>query len=96
MINTAPRAAYSPIIFGNAYVGPAMHMRQGQYTLPPVLPSAAMQAGASSENVAFSGAPVPTATSETGNPFHPTKSPLIFALLFLAAGILMLQHIHYK
>jgi hypothetical protein len=41
------------------------------------------------------GTPPPTASSEKGNPFHPTKSPLIFALVFLFAGILMLQHIHY-
>jgi hypothetical protein len=34
---------------------------------------------------------VPTPASESGNPFHPTKSPLIFALVFLFAGILMLQ-----
>jgi hypothetical protein len=42
------------------------------------------------------GNPPPTASSATGNPFHPTKSPLIFALVFLFAGILMLQHIHYR
>jgi hypothetical protein len=42
------------------------------------------------------GYSVPTPASETGNPFHPTKSPLIFALAFLFVGILMLQHVHYK
>jgi hypothetical protein len=59
------------------------------------MPSGALQA--SMAPASYGGInTAPTASSETGNPFHPTKSPLIFALVFLFAGILMLQHIHYR
>lgn len=93
------KSAFDPLTFGQAYTGPAMWPRQGVYNVPPVLPAGAMAASMAPSQVGALGATgysIPTATSETGNPFHPTKSPLIFALLFLFAGILMLQYIHYK
>lgn len=98
MVNVAPKAGYDPIIFGQAYVGPSYWLRQGVYNVPPVLPSGALQGSMapSSYGQGFSGMPVPTATSESGNPYHPTKSPLPMALFFLIIGVLMLQHIHYK
>jgi hypothetical protein len=90
-------AAFDPLVFGQAYTGPGMWPRQGVYNVPPVLPSGALQSSmAPATYGGLSGYQVPTPASETGNPFHPTKSPLIFALVFLFAGILMLQHIHYK
>lgn len=96
MVPVAPGAGYDPIIFGQAYSGPGYWPRQGVYNVPPVLPSGALQGSMAPAAYGYTGAALPTATSETGNPFHPTKSPLIFGLVFLAAGILMLQYIHYK
>ena len=93
MVNIAPSAGYDPIIFGQAYTGPAFWPRQGVYNVPPVLPSGSLQASQAPAAYGMSGTPMPTVGS---NPFHPTKSPLWMALLFLIVGILMLQHIHYK
>lgn len=94
LINVAPKQAFDPLTFGQAYTGPGMWPRQGVYNVPPVLPSAALMQ--SMAPASYGGYLPPTATSETGNPFHPTKSPLWWGLGFLIIGILMLQHIHYK
>ena len=105
LVNVAPKAGYDPLIWGQAYASPSMWPRQGVYNVPPVVPSGALQASmapsayGSSALTGGSGMPtntIPTATSETGNPFSFTKSPLILALVFLTVGILMLQHIHYR
>lgn len=96
LVNVAPHAGYDPIIFGPSYTGPAMWPRQGAWTIPPVMPSGALQQSMSPPAYGYNSTPIPTASSESGSPFHPTKSPLWMALLFLAAGILMLQYIHYK
>lgn len=89
------KSAFDPLTFGQAYTGPAYWPRQGVYNVPPVLPAGSLQS--SMAPASYGGIqPIPTASSMTGNYFHPTKSPLIFALVFLFAGILMLQHIHYK
>lgn len=95
MVNVAPGQAFNPLTFGQAYTGPAMWPRQGVYNVPPVLPSAALQGTMAPQSY---GAmyPAPTATSESGSPFHLTKSPLWWGLGFLVIGILMLQHIHYR
>ena len=95
LVNVAPVQGYNPLTFGQAYTGPGMWPRQGVYNVPPVLPSVALQT-AMAPNAYGSSYPLPTATSETGNPFHLTKSPLWWGLGFLIVGILMLQHIHYK
>lgn len=99
LINVPVPAAFDPLTFGQAYTGPAYWPRQGVYNVPPVLPSGALQASAAPASFGASGLTgyqVPTPYSETGNPFHPTKSPLWWGLGFLIVGILMLQHIHYK
>jgi len=88
--------AFNPLTFGQAYTGPGMWPRQGVYNVPPVLPSAALQSSMAPSAYGSTGTPMPSAMSATGNPFHPTKSPLLWGLGFLAAGLLMLQHIHYK
>lgn len=91
------RQAFDPLTFGQAYTGPGMWPRQGVYNVPAVMPSGALQNSmAPAQYGATGGYSVPTPASETGNPFHPTKSPLIFALAFLFVGVLMLQHVHYK
>lgn len=96
MVNVAPKAGFDPIIFGQAYTGPGYWPRQGVYNVPPVMPSGSLQGSMAPSSYGYSGFPVPSATSESGSPFHPTKSPLVFGLFFLIAGILMLQYVHYK
>jgi hypothetical protein len=96
MVNVAPKAGFDPIIFGQAYTGPGYWPRQGVYNVPPVMPSGSLQGSMAPASYGYSGFPVPSATSESGSPFHPTKSPLVFGLFFLIAGILMLQYVHYK
>lgn len=96
MVNVAPKAGYDPIIFGQAYTGPAYWPRQGVYNVPPVLPSAELQGSMAPSSYGYTGFPVPTATDAKGSPFSPTKSPVWMGLLFLIAGVLMIQHIHYR
>ncbi|HVH71535.1 MAG TPA: hypothetical protein VNB49_10545 [Candidatus Dormibacteraeota bacterium] len=96
MVNVAPKAGFDPIIFGQAYTGPAMWPRQGVYNVPPIMPAGSLQSSMAPAAFGGSSYATPTMSSESGNVFHPTKSPLVFGLLFLIAGILMLQHIHYK
>jgi len=85
--------SYDPLTFGQAYTGPAMWPRQGVYNVPAVVPAGSLQSSMAPAAYGSSGQPLPTTHP---NPLHPTKSPLVFALIFLGAGILMLQYIHYK
>jgi hypothetical protein len=97
-----PASAVFPLVFSAQYTGPGMWPKQGTYQVPPVLPSVqgryqsapGSYGNASAPNV-ITGPAFPTVSSETGNVFHPTKSPLVFGLLFLVVGILMLHHIHW-
>ena len=102
LVNVAPKQGFDPLTFGQAYTGPGMWPRQGVYNVPPVLASAGLQSsmapaamGQGPGNMP-NGNQVPTALSEAGSPFHPTKSPLRWALGFLVIGLLMLQYIHFK
>jgi len=90
------KSAFDPLTFGTAYTGPGMWPRQGVYNVPPVMPAGSLQSSMAPAAYGGTGFSVPTPASESGNPFHPTKSPLIFALVFLFAGVLMLKHIHYR
>lgn len=97
LIPIAPRAGYDPIAFGPAYTGPNMWPRQGVYNVPPVLPSSALQASMAPASYGASGTtPFPTPYSETGNPWHPTKSPLVMGLAFLGGGLAMLHFVHFR
>lgn len=96
MVNVAPKAGYDPIIFGQSYTGPAYWPRQGVYNVPPVMPSGGLQESMAPSSYGYSGFPVPSATSESGNPHHLTKSPVWMAVAFLIVGVLMLQYVHYK
>lgn len=96
MVNVAPQAGYDPLVFGPAYTGPGMWMRQGVYNVPPMMPSGALQGAQTPSSYGWTSPTLPSATDGAGSPFSPTKSPLWVALLFLIVGILMLQHIHYK
>ena len=93
LVNVAPKAAYQPWVMGPAYFGPSAWPRQGVYQVPPVV-----SASGAGETDMFSGGGTqtfPSATSEKGNPFHLTKSPLIFAILFLVFSLFMLHKVHY-
>lgn len=94
-------AAFHPLAFGPTYTGPAMWPRQGVYNVPPILPSPDMQASMPAS--AYGATPgedgtydAPTALSTSGSPWHITKSPLIWALLFLVVGLAGLHFIHFK
>jgi hypothetical protein len=101
LVNVAPGQAYAPLTFGAEYTGPGMWPRNGVFNVPPVVPSPADQAGMAATQLGGGGnyggtVPAPTAASETGNPWHPTKGPIIAALAFLILGMLALMYIHYK
>jgi hypothetical protein len=96
MVNAAPGAAFDPIIFGQAYTGPASWMRQGVYNVPPVQPAGSLQGSMAPSSYGSSAMALPSATNGSGSPYSPTKSPLWMALAFLVIGVLMLQHIHYR
>jgi hypothetical protein len=100
LVPRAPASAFYPLVFSAAFTGPAMYPKQGTYQVPPVLPSAYLsqnQAPGQFGNATpmNSGAVLPTATSETGNPWHATKSPLLFAFGALVLGLFMLHYIHW-
>lgn len=105
LIPIAPMQAFAPLTFGSAYTGPGMWPRNGVYNVPPVVPSAGTWEGSNGgagggpmDN--YGGATLPTwaGASKTGgaNPFHPTKSPLLWAVGFLVVGLWALHSIHYK
>ena len=97
LVNVAPKAAYDPLIFGQMFATGGMWPRQGVYNVPPVLPSAEAQANMAPEAFGATGTyPFPSATSERGNPFHLTKSPLWWALGFLVFSLAMLHFVHFK
>jgi hypothetical protein len=101
------QSAYNPWSFGPVYSGPAYWPRQGVYNVPPIITpgSIAQVSGAQivpgqpAAGMTHDGLPsptMPTQTDLTGNPLSLTHSPVWWALGFLAVGLLMLHHIHYK
>jgi hypothetical protein len=92
LINVAPKAAYSPLVFAGAYSGPGWP-RQGVFDVPPVMPSAEMSAGYAQSNPSGT---YPTATDEQGSPFSVSKSPLWWALGGIAACLIFLHYVVYK
>lgn len=104
LVNVAPGQAFNPLVFGNAYTGPGRWPRNGVYNVPPVVPSGASPASqnynANAPSTGGATHPFPTAgamRSDGSAGFYGMKrSPLIWALLFLAGGLWMLHNIHYK
>lgn len=98
LVPRAPSSAFYPLVFSAAYTGPAIYPKQGTYQVPPVMPGA-MIASATAPGqfgtAVNSGGIMPTAMSETGNPWHPTKSPVLFAFGALVIGLFMLHYIHW-
>jgi hypothetical protein len=100
LVPRVPSSAVFPLVFSAAYTGPAMYPKQGTYQVPPVLPAAYLQNSQAAGQFGPAtpmptGGGLPTAMSETGNPYHPTKSPLLFAFMFLVLGLFMLHYIHW-
>lgn len=102
------QSAYNPWSFGPVFTGPAFWPRQGVYNVPPIIsPGAVAAAGGamaggnpgSSMGVTADGRPSPTLPTQVGpggNPWHVTKSPVLWALGFLIVGLWMLHFVHYK
>jgi hypothetical protein len=94
LVPRAPSSAFFPLTFSSIFTGPAIYPKQGTYQVPPVMPNAMLQA---------TGAPgqwgsaitTPSNVSESGSPWHPTKSPLLFAFGALVLGLFMLKYIHW-
>jgi hypothetical protein len=99
LVHVAPKQGFAPLSFGQAYSGPRFDSRGSVYNVPPVVPNASMGGGIGSVSGETIGTPLPTAGSVTKNGgvnfFHPTKSPLPMALIFLIGGLLMLKYIHF-
>jgi hypothetical protein len=101
LVPRAPSSAFFPLVFSSAFTGPAMYPKQGTYQVPPVLPNAGYAATAApgqfgnAAGGGFASGITPTSMSETGNPWHPTKSPLLFSFFALVIGLFMLHYIHW-
>lgn len=105
LINVAPGQGFDPLTFGQAYTGPGFWPRNGVYNVPPVTPSPGTWEGSLTDAMGSSGSaaggqPHPTAGSVSRNGgtnyMHPTKSPLIWAIAFLAGGLALLHWVHYS
>lgn len=103
LVKVAPAQSFSPVSFGSMYTGPGFWPKGGAYNVPPVLPAPGTwesSTGTMAGGAVSTGFPGPTsgAVSPNGgvNYFHPTRSPLPWALAFLVAGLMMLNYIHYK
>lgn len=97
LVPIAPKAAFDPMAFGQAFTGPAMWPRQGVYNTPPVLPSPSLQASMAPAAYGQSGSyPFPTAQSDTGSPWSLKKSPVLWVLIFFGVALFMLHTVHYR
>jgi hypothetical protein len=101
LVPRTPASAIFPLTFSAQYTGPGMWPKQGSYQVPPVTPSAFQTSSGAPGQFGVAAMPsagggvLPTFASETGNPWHPTKSPVIMAFLFLVLGLFMLHYIHW-
>lgn len=107
LVDLPVQSAYNPWSFGPVYTGPAFWPRNGVYNVPPIIAPGAVAAGTatgasaymSQMGVTADGRPsptMPTQVSNTGNPHSLTSSPVWWAVLFLAAGLLLLHFVHYR
>lgn len=94
LVNVAPAAAFNPLVWGPVYTGAAWQ-RQGVYVAPPVATGGGLGTGGG-YGAALGLPGSPTAQSHTGNPFHLTKSPVLWVLVFFVASLLLLHFVHYK
>jgi hypothetical protein len=93
LIPQPPSSAFWPTYMGSQVRGPGYWPRQGSWQVPPVVPSAGVasqQSPNTGGNTAFGGT-----QASGGNPWHPTQGTIIFSFIALAAGLFMLNYIHY-
>jgi hypothetical protein len=103
LVPVAPGQGYAPLTFGAQYTGPGFWPRNGVFNVPPVLPAPGTtgQGGTTTTGLTTgNGTPSPSAgsMSDSGkiNYLHPTKSPVLWAIAFLAFGLFMLHKIHFR
>lgn len=103
LLNVAPAQSFAPVTYGAAYTGPGFWPRNGVFNVPPVTPSPGTTGhggNTATGLTAANGSPSPTAgalsADGTANFFHMGKSPLIWALGFLALSLLLLHKVHYR
>lgn len=102
LVNVAPGQGFQPLTFGAAYTGPGYWPRNGVYNVPPVTPSPGTWEGSTTDAMgsASGGQPHPTAGSINANGgtnyMHPTKSPFLWAIGFLVAGLWLMHSVHYS
>jgi hypothetical protein len=104
LVPVAPGQGYAPLTFGSMYTGPGMWPRNGVFNVPPVTPSPGTtgqgDATATGLSQGSGGGPVlPTSGTSNGgtaNFLHPTKSPALWAIGFLAFSLFMLHKVHFK
>jgi hypothetical protein len=109
LVNVAPGQGYAPLTFGSMYTGPGMWPRNGVFNVPPVTPAPGStgQGGTTATGLtAGAGSPsgdsspvLPTSGTSNGataNFLHPTKSPVLWAIGFLALSLFMLHKVHFK
>lgn len=103
LVNVAPMQAYTPLTFGAQYTGPAFWQTGSPYNVPPVLPSAVGSIGVTDYSPdmgigkAFQ-APTAGGISKSGkaNWFHPTRSPVLWAIGFVVLSLFVLHKVHFR
>jgi hypothetical protein len=102
LVPVAPGQGYSPLTFGSMYTGPGMWPRNGVFNTPPVTPSPGStgQGGTTTTGVTGGNGGGPTAGKMNANGsinfMHPTKSPLVMAIIFMIVGLFILHKVHWK
>lgn len=91
LVPQAPSSAFFPRPLGSQARGPGYWPRQGSWQVPPVVPNPANRSQMSPN----AGVNYPTQATQSGNPYHPTQSPVLFGFLALVIGLFMLRYIHY-
>jgi hypothetical protein len=103
LVPVAPGQGFAPLTFGAQYTGPGFWPRNGVFNVPPVIPAPGTtgQGGTTGTGLTMAnGSPSPTAgalsSDGSANYLHPTKSPLLWAVGFLALGLFMLHKVHFR
>ena len=104
LLPVAPGQGYAPLTFGAQYTGPGYWPRNGVFNVPPVTPAPGTtgQGGTTVTGLTeANGSPsLPTAgaMASDGSPnyLHPTKSPVLWAIGFLAFSLFMLHKVHFR
>lgn len=94
LVPRAPSSAFFPLTFSAIYTGPAYYPKQGTYQVPPVLPNSYITNTAAPGQWGSAVSPI-AGSGDLTSPYHPTRSPLLFAFGALVLGLFMLHYIHW-